>query len=185
MPNNKKGQNMNIAQTESETAEVKPVTRTIYVNMEFAIIAKNFSSIDEFNNPVLPHKFNGTGRIAVSIPAKDESTYLSYSSDKAGADEIQPPFLINSGENIKFKLQAAPNDSSNATYKWKDITQSCNDLLLVSGKKHSATYNAVTAGSTEETETDDVTININFKLGEKPNITKFSVTWDPRIRIKR
>lgn len=162
---------MTITQTESETAEVKPATTTIYVNMEFSRLA------NDINSGTLAHQFNGKGRKVALLPEEQESNYLYYSADKAGKDILPQPFEVNNGENIKFKLQAAPNDSSNASYKWKGIIQNSFDLQFVSEKKHSATYNAV---ATEGTETDDVIIHINFKLDGD----KFSAAWDPQVKIK-
>jgi hypothetical protein len=172
MPNNNKGQKMNTPQTESETAEVKPATKTIYVNIEFTKLA------NDINGGALAHQFNGKGRKVALLPEELEANYLNYSSDKAGKDILTQPFVITNGENIKFKLQAAPNDCSNASYKWKGIIQNSFDLRLVSekSKKHSATYNAV---ATEGTGTDDVIIHINFKLDGD----KFSAAWDPRVKV--
>jgi hypothetical protein len=164
---------MTITQTESETAEVKPATTTIYVNMEFSRLA------NDINSGTLVHQFNGKGRKVALLPEEQESNYLYYSADKAGEEHIEPPFEINNGENIKFKLQAALNDTSNATYKWKGIIQNRNDLHLVSEGKRKATYNAdISDGAASEE--DDVIININFKLDGD----KFSAAWDPAIKIK-
>ena len=61
---------------------------------------------------------------------------------------------------------------------WKNILQNRFDLHQVSTEsKAQVTYKAViTEGATE---TDTVIINIHFKL----NSDKFSIAWDPRVRV--
>ncbi|NQZ82693.1 MAG: hypothetical protein HRT52_16920 [Colwellia sp.] len=173
---------MNIAQTANETTEVisssKTTTTKIYINMYFAQLAS------DINSGLLAHQFNGKGRKITPIPENQESNYLYYSSDKAGETHIEPPFEINNGDNIKFKLQTAPTDESDTSYKWQGILQNRFDLQLVSEKKRSANYKAVATESTAgapPSEADDVIIHIDFKN----NGDKFSATWDPVIRIKR
>jgi len=165
---------MSNSQTANETNEGQTATTTkIYVNMHFDQLA------NDINNNTLPHQFNGKGRRIVLLPEEKESTYLFYSSDKAGECKINPPFAINNGDNIKFKLQAAP-EATCTDFKWKDIIQNYDDLSLVPGKK--STYKAELAKNSKrnEDEDDDVIININFKLDN----VKFSASWDPRIRIR-
>lgn len=157
---------------ESKTTATAATTK-IYVNMHFDQLAS------DINDNTLAHQFNGKGRKIVLIPEELEPTYLYYSSDKAGESKIIPPLLILDGDNIKFKLQAAP-EATCTNFKWKDIIQNCDDLRLVSGKK--STYKVALAKESErnEDEDDDVIININFKLDN----VKFSASWDPRIRIR-
>jgi len=165
---------MNIAQTASKTTEVEPTTTTIYVNVAFNKLAA------DMNGDELAHQFNGKGRKIALIPEDLESNYLNYSSDKAGLEIIKPPFEINNGDNIKFKLQAENSgDSKDFSYKWKGILQNRYDLRLVAGKK--STYNAVATEGGVESENDEVIININFKS----NNDKFSAAWDPQVKIKR
>ena len=60
----------------------------------------------------------------------------------------------------------------------KDILQSRFDLHQVSKEsKAEVTYEAVATEGASETDT--VIINIHFKL----NGDKFSVAWDPRVRV--
>ena len=165
--------NMNIAQAAKETATVAPVTTTIYINLAFAQLA------DDMNSGVLAHQFNGKGRKISSLTEAQELTYLFYSSDAAGEQKITPPFNINNGDNIQFTLQAAPGDGSKATFKWKGIIQSHNDLHLVSKTK--STYNANIDGQANRSDTDEVTITTNFKV----NGDKFAVIWDPKVKIGR
>jgi hypothetical protein len=170
---------MNIARTASETIEVKAITTTIYINMELTTLAA------DINNGDLVHQFNGTGRKVVLLPEQKEAIYLNYSSDKAGQEIVKPPFEINNGDNIKFKLQTVSDESSNksdASVKWKGIIQNRYNLRLIAGKK--STYKAFLAeeSSVEETptdESDEVNINIHFKL----NGNKFSVAWAPKVSI--
>jgi hypothetical protein len=173
---------MNIAQTASETTDVastsKATTTKIYINMYFTQLTS------DINNGLLAHKFDGKGRKITAIPEEQESNYLYYSSDKTGETHIEPPFEINNGDNIKFKLQAAPTDSSDTSYKWKGILQNRFDLQLVSAEKRKATYKAVateSAAGLPETEEDDVIINVNFSA----NGEKFSAAWDPQVKIRR
>jgi len=172
---------MNIAHTASETTEVtaNTTTKIVYVNMKLTSLAT------DINSGALVHKFNGKGRTITRIPESKEPLYVSYSSDQAGHVSMPQPFEINNGDRIKFKLQENPSEPSKATCKWKGIIQDCNDLQLVSGK--TSTYKAVvTGGTTTETaepssETDDVIINISVKLNDE----KFSVSWDPQVKIKK
>jgi len=166
---------MNIAQTASKTTEVEPTTTKIYVNVAFNKLAA------DMNGDELAHQFNGKGRKIALIPEVLESNYLNYSSDKAGLEIIKPPFEINNGDNIDFQLQAASSEgkSGKARFKWKGIIQNRYDLQLVSGEKN--TYKAVATEDIEESENDEVIININFKLNDE----KFSVAWDPKVIIKR
>jgi len=173
---------MNIAQaanqtTEAESTPEKNITK-IYVNIYFSQLAS------DINSGLLAHQFNGKGRKIAPIPENQESNYLYYSSDKSGETHIEPPFEINNGDKIKFKLQPAPTDSGDTSYKWQGILQNRFDLQLVSEKKRSATYKAVateSAAGSPASEDDDVIVHINFKV----NDNKFSATWDPVIRIKR
>lgn len=165
---------MNIAQTATEATETKSTTISFYVNMEFSILAESI------NNEKLIPQFDGKGRKIVYIPQDQESTYLYYSSDQAWLDKIEPPFVLDNGDTVNCKLQAAPTDKSKVKYKWKGILQNRFDLQLVSGTKSNAeaTYKAVTDAPVSET--DEVIIHINFKL----NGDKFSAAWDPRVRVR-
>jgi len=169
---------MNIAHTASETTEVtaNTSTTTVYVNMKLTPLTT------DINSGALEHQFSGKGRKIALIPENKESLYVSYSSDQAGLNAMQQPFEMNNGDKIKFKLQENPNEPSKATCKWKGIIQNCYDLQLVS--KKTSTYKAVvTEGAAAEpsSETDEVLINISVKLeGEK-----FTVSWDPKVRIKK
>ncbi len=162
---------MNIAHSASEAAALKVTTTTIYVNMEFDKLAT------DINSGTLEHQFNGTGRKIAYLPEKLESNYLSYSSDSAGKEIIEPPFEINNGDNIEFRLQASPTGNSCATFKWKGIIQNNYDLKLVLGK--TSIYNADIQDSATTSEDDEVNIKVKFKL----NGDKFYVVWDPRIKI--
>ncbi|WP_440874666.1 hypothetical protein [Thalassotalea sp. PLHSN55] len=163
---------MNIAQSATETTAVKPATTTIYINLAFAKLAS------DINSGALTHQFNGKGRKIAVLPETQEVNYLYYSSDAAGKDTIEPPFEINNGDNIKFCLTPAPEDNSKASYKWNGILQSHNDLQLVSGKK--STYNANLDSQATRSDEDDVTIITKFKVSGG----KFTVAWDPAIKIK-
>jgi len=164
---------MNIAQT---TNESKSENIAFYVNMDFNKLA------EDINNNILPHSFNGKGRKVTYLEDTQESTYFYYSSDSAGDDELTPPFEINNGDTVTCKLQekkCSKNDGDKLKYKWKDILQSRFDLQVDSknSTKTEVTYKAVaTDGITEE---DTVVINIHFKL----NGDKFSVAWDPKVKI--
>lgn len=165
---------MSSSQTDNETNESQTATTTkIYVNMHFDQLAS------DINNNTLAHQFNGKGRKIALIPEEQKPTYLYYSSDKAGECKIDPPFIINDGNNIKFRLQAAP-EATCTDFKWKDIIQNCNDLRLVSGKKSTYKVELEKNSKRNEDEDDDVIININFKLAN----VKFSASWDPRVRVR-
>ena len=148
-----------------------------YVNMDFNKLA------EDINNSTLPHSFNSKGRKVTYLEDDQEATYLSYSSDAAGKDELTPPFALKSGDTVTCKLQPKNCDKIEAKklkYKWKDILQSRFDLQLdsKSSSKTQISYNAV--ATTGESEDDTVIINIHFTL----NNVKFSVAWDPRVRVK-
>lgn len=165
---------MNIAQTAHENTEVRSITTSIYINMDFAKLA------NDINSKTLAHQFNGKGRRMALLTKAQEPSYLNYSSDSAGINIITPPFDINNGDNIKFTLQAAPKNTSNTSFKWKGIIQNRFDLHLV--PKTKSTYNAnVSSGVTETSDIDKVSINVNFKF----NGDKFSVAWDPAVRIRK
>jgi len=174
---------MNIAQTASETTEVKSqgapegtfLTTTIYVNLDFPKLA------NDIKDGTLAHQFNGKGRRIAIIPEDKEKDYLSYTAEPASSP-IFPPFEINNGDNIEFILQAGGAEKTR--FKWKGIIQNNYDLQLVSTEKRSATYKAVVAKATpgtSKTDEDDVIINVNFKSGGD----KFTVAWDPKVKIKR
>lgn len=164
---------MSKTQADNPTDEPQEtITTKIYVNMHFDQLAS------DINSNTLTHQFNGKGRRIALIPEEQEPTYLYYSSDKAGECKITPPFIINNGDNIKFKLQATP-ESTCTDFKWKDIIQNYNDLTLISGSK--STYKVkLTERPEKNDENDDIIININFKLDK----VKFSASWDPRVRVR-
>ena len=164
---------MTTEQTANETAAEDI---TFYVNMDFSKLA------NDINNGNVAHQFNDKGRKVTYLTAEQESTYFYYSSDSAGEDKITPPFEMSDGDTVTCWLQAWNNgdgsDSSKAKFKWKNILQNRFDLHQVSTEsKAQVTYKAViTEGATE---TDTVIINIHFKL----NSDKFSIAWDPRVRV--
>jgi len=153
--------------------------QAFYVNMDFSKLA------NDINNSTLQHSFNGKGRKVTYLEDNQEASYFYYSSDSAGKNKITPPFEINNGDTVTCSLQPWNNgdvDNSKAKFKWKDILQSRFDLQLASkiSTKTSVTYTAVATSETAEEE-DTVIINIHFTL----NGEKFSVAWDPRVRIKK
>ena len=165
---------MNTAQTASDTA---PKHIAFYVNMDFSKLA------NAINSATLPHKFNGKGRKVTYLEDDQEATYFHYSSDSAGKQHLTPPFEINDGDTVTCILQPLNNgdsDNSELKFKWKDILQSRFDLQFEEKNttKTEVTYKAVaTSGATED---DTVIIIIHFKLGAD----KFSVAWDPRVKVK-
>ncbi|AZQ83207.1 hypothetical protein EKO29_03520 [Colwellia sp. Arc7-635] len=148
-----------------------------YVNMDFSKLA------NDINNSTLQHSFNGKGRKVTYLEDNQEASYFYYSSDSAGKNKITPPFEISNSDTVTCSLQPWNNgdvDNSKAKFKWKDILQSRFDLQQVSKEsKTEITYEAV--ASEGVTELDTVIINIHFKL----NGDKFSVAWDPQIKIKK
>lgn len=161
---------MNIAQTASKATKLKLTTTEIFIKLDFDLLA------NDINNGELEHQFDGKGCKVAYIPDTQESKYLYYSSDKAGIDKIEPPFVINNGDNIKFNHKSIPNAKSKTKSKWKGIIQNNNDLHLVKG----CTYNAEIIEGVARSENDDVIINIKFKLkGDE-----FLVSWDPRVRVR-
>ena len=163
---------MTTEQTANETAAEDI---TFYVNMDFSKLA------NDINNGDVAHQFNGKGRKVTYLTEEQELTYFYYSSDSAGENKITPPFEINDGDTVTCSLQPWNNgdsESNKAKFKWKNILQNRFDLHQVSTEsKAQVTYKAViTEGATE---TDTVIINIHFKL----NSDKFSIAWDPRVRV--
>ena len=158
---------MNIAQTNSDTDN-----QTVYININPILLAENI------DNGTLTHQFNGKGNTVTTIPASDESTYLSYSSDKTGDNAITPPFSIPKGNCISFKLQTKPSsdnsDSKAAVYKWKGITQNQFDLKVTSKKNR---YKGMK--TTKASGADQVTIKMKLTL----NNTNYYVAWDPQIIV--
>jgi hypothetical protein len=158
--------------TIEQTTENK---HAFYVNMDFSKLA------NDINNSTLQHSFNGKGRKVTYLEDNQEESYFYYSSDSAGKNKITPPFEINNGDTVTCSLQPWNNgdvDNSKAKFKWKDILQSRFDLHQVSKEsKAEVTYEAVATEGASETDT--VIINIHFKL----NGDKFSVAWDPRVRV--
>jgi hypothetical protein len=185
---------MNIAQTTNETTEITSTseqtstTVAFYVNMHFNKLAEDIISGKVFTGEYTP-QFNGKGRILVFIPANLESTYFYYSLDKAGNDIQTPPFEINNGDKVVCTIQEDPKHSpkagSKASFKWKGIIQNRFDLQQVAtaNGKTQVTYKAVATGK-EETDSDDVIINIDFKLKCNKKKYKFSVAWDPKVIVK-
>lgn len=162
---------MNIAQASSKARKTTKTTK-IYINIYFDKLA------DAINNNTLLHQFNGKGRKLALIPQEQESDYFYYSADSAGLSKIEPPFVIDNGDNIRFRIQAAPGVKCR-DFQWKGIIQNNNDLSLVSGTR--STYKAEIAEGPNRVDIDEVIINIHFKM----NKVKFSANWDPRIRIGR
>lgn len=171
---------MNIAQTNTDanTAANDTDTQTVYINIDPTLLAQNI------DNGTLTHQFDGKGNTVTTIPASDESTYLSYSSDKAGDNAITPPFSITKGNCISFNLQTKPStDNSNhnsdsksntAVYKWKGITQNKFDLQVTSKKNR---YKGLK--TTAASGADQVTIKMRITI----NNTKYYVAWDPQIIV--
>jgi len=167
---------MNIAQTASETTEVKVAKTQVFVNIDFKGIADGINQA-----PPGSYQFNGKGRIIAALPPSLEDQYVYYSWDSAGSDHIPQPIPLNNGEKVKFIVQEVPGSNCNANPTWKGIIQNIYALQLVSGKK--STYLAV--NSTDVTEEDKVTFNVKFRIkGEKVK-TKYLVSWDPRVKVKR
>lgn len=163
---------MTIAQTANQTAAENIA---FYVNMDFSKLA------NDINNGALAHQFNGKGRKVTYIPAEQELDYFYYSSDSAGTHKITPPFELSNGDTVTCTLQPTIGaDNNKAKFKWKNILQNNFDLHQVSTEsKAQVSYKAViTEGLVE---VDNVIINIHFKL----NDDKFSIAWDPRVKIKR
>jgi len=152
--------------------------QAFYVNMDFSKLA------NDINNNTLQHSFNGKGRKVTYLEDNQEASYFYYSSDSAGKNKITPPFVISNGDTVTCSLQPWNNgdvdvDNSKAKFKWKDILQSRFDLQQVSKEsKTEITYKAVATEGASETDT--VIINIHFKL----NSDKFSVAWDPQVKVK-
>ena len=161
--------------TEQTATEVPSENHAFFVNMDFSKLA------NDINNGEITHQFNGKGRKVTYLTEEQELTYFYYSSDSAGADKITPPFEMNDGDTVTCSLQPWNNgdsESNNAKFKWKNILQNRFDLHQVSTEnKAQVTYKAVITEGV--TETDNVIINIHFKL----NGDKFSIAWDPRVRI--
>lgn len=163
---------MTTAQTANETTAENIA---FYVNMDFSKLA------NDINNGTLAHQFNGKGRKITYITAEQEIDYFYYSSDSAGEHKIDPPFEITDGDTVTCTLQPKIGaDNNKAKFKWKSILQNRFDLHRVSTEsKAQVSYKAViTEGAIEM---DNVIINIHFKL----NGDKFSIAWDPRVKIKR
>jgi hypothetical protein len=166
-----------MSNTESvdKTKAVKPSNKTkIYINIKFKTLS---NAINGIGDNKLTTKFNGTGQRIVLIPELDESTYLSYSSDAAGKEPMEQPFVIENGKKVKFKLQ--DTEDSGLSYKWQDIIQERFDLQLVDGKKSTYLANITDSGSDVENDEIFITISLNKKL------EKVFVSWDPRLKIRR
>jgi hypothetical protein len=165
---------MDIAQTNSDTntAASDIDTQTVYININPTLLAINI------NNGTLTHQFNGKGNTVTTIPANDQSTYLYYSSDKAGDNAITPPFSIPKGNYISFNLQTKSSsdnsDSNAAVYKWKGITQNQFDLKVTSKKDRYKGMKTTTASGA-----DQVTIKMKLTLKN----TNYYVAWDPQIIV--
>ena len=88
---------MNIAQTNSDTDN-----QTVYININPILLAENI------DNGTLTHQFNGKGNTVTTIPASDESTYLSYSSDKTGDNAITPPLVSPKAIALALSYKQSP-----------------------------------------------------------------------------
>jgi hypothetical protein len=150
--------------TEQTATQAPSENHAFFVNMDFSKLA------NDINNCTLQHSFNGKGRKITYLEDNQEASYFYYSADPAGKDKITPPFEINDGDTVTCSLQPWNNgdsESNKAKFKWKNILQNRFDLHQLSTEnKAQVTYKAVITEGV--TETDNVIININFKInGDK------------------
>jgi len=172
----------------SASTNQQPPVKTVYVNVDFSMIASAINASKGGDGSGLSTQFDGKGRNIAVIKGELETQAIIYSENENGTGVIENGITIDNGLDLEFVLQAKPTQENNGVkFKWKGIVQSVFALQLVSGTK--STYRAVLTPQETSGVEDSVFIHTNFTKQQTYQGNnykeKFAISWDPKVRIVR